>query len=89
MLYVTGYILIIGVLTVAMSLTGVDMISALFAVWTALGNIGYGYGPMLAETGTFRDFPDAAKWLMTLAMLLGRLGLLAVLVVALPSFWRP
>lgn len=88
MLYVTGYILIIGVLTVAMSLVGVDMISALFGIWMALGNIGYGYGPMLGDTGTFRDFPDAAKWLMTLAMLLGRLGLLAVLVVALPSFWR-
>lgn len=88
MLYVTGYILILGVLTVGMSLVGVDMISALFAIWTSLGNIGYGYGPLLAETGTFRDFPDSAKWLMTLAMLLGRLGLLAVLVVALPSFWR-
>lgn len=89
MLYVTGYILIIGVLTVAMSLAGVDMVSALFGIWTSLGNIGYGYGPMVADTGTFRDFPDAAKWLMTLAMLLGRLGLLAILVVALPSFWRP
>ncbi|NEX45544.1 TrkH family potassium uptake protein [Pseudotabrizicola algicola] len=88
MLYVTGYILILGVFTVAMSLVGVDMISALFGIWMALGNIGYGYGPMLGDTGTFRDFPDAAKWLMTLAMLLGRLGLLAVLVVALPSFWR-
>lgn len=88
MLYVTGYILILGVLTVAVSLVGVDMISALFAIWSCLGNIGYGYGPMVVETGTFRDFPDAAKWLMTLAMLLGRLGLLAVLVVALPSFWR-
>ena len=88
MLYVTGYILILGVLTVAMSLVEVDMISALFGIWMALGNIGYGYGPMLGDTGTFRDFPDAAKWLMTLTMLLGRLGLLAVLVVALPSFWR-
>ncbi|MFN7223149.1 MAG: TrkH family potassium uptake protein [Paracoccaceae bacterium] len=89
MLYVTGYILIIGLLTIAMSLAGVDMVSALFGIWTSLGNIGYGYGPMVADTGTFRDFPDAAKWMMTLAMLLGRLGLLAILVVALPSFWRP
>ncbi|MCU0899425.1 MAG: TrkH family potassium uptake protein [Cypionkella sp.] len=88
MLYVTGYILIIGVLTVAMSMTGVDMISSLFGIWMALGNIGYGYGDMVAATGTFRDFPDQAKWLMSLAMLLGRLGLLAVLVVVLPSFWR-
>lgn len=88
MLYVTGYILTIGVLSVAMTMVGVDITSALFGVWTSLGNIGYGFGPMLAETGTFRDFPDAAKWIMTLAMLMGRLGLLAIFVLVLPQFWR-
>jgi trk system potassium uptake protein len=88
MLYVTGYILTIGVLSVAMTMVGVDITSALFGIWTSLGNIGYGFGPMLAETGTFRDFPDAAKWIMTLAMLLGRLGLLAIFVLVLPQFWR-
>jgi trk system potassium uptake protein TrkH len=88
MLYVTGYILTIGVLSVVMTMVGVDITSALFGVWTSLGNIGYGFGPMLVETGTFRDFPDAAKWIMTLAMLLGRLGLLAIFVLVLPQFWR-
>ena len=88
MLYVTGYIFTIGVLSVAMTLVGVDTVSALFGIWTSIGNIGYGVGPMLAETGTFRDFPDAAKWIMTLAMLLGRLGLLAIFVLVLPRFWR-
>ena len=88
MLYIKGYILTIGVLSVAMTMVGVDVTSALFGVWTSLGNIGYGFGPMLVETGPFRDFPDAAKWIMTLAMLLGRLGLLAIFVLVLPQFWR-
>lgn len=88
MLYVTGYVLTLGVLTVAMTFTGVDITSSLFAVWTAIGNIGYGFGPLVERTGTFVDFPDAAKWIMTLAMLLGRLGLLAIFVLVLPSFWR-
>lgn len=87
-LYVAGFILTLGVLTVAMTLTGVDITSSIFAVWTALGNIGYGFGPMVERTGTFVDFPDAAKWIMTLAMLLGRLGLLAIFVLVLPRFWR-
>ncbi|MEY4871924.1 MAG: hypothetical protein RLZZ563_1254 [Pseudomonadota bacterium] len=87
-LYVSGYVLTLGVLTVAMTLTGVDPTSALFAVWTALGNIGYGFGPLVERTGTFVDFPDAAKWIMTLAMLLGRLGLLAIFVLVLPRFWQ-
>ncbi|WP_415183339.1 TrkH family potassium uptake protein [Phaeovulum sp.] len=88
MMYFTGYILTLGTLSVAVSMTGVDMTSALFAIWTSLGNIGYALGPMTARTGTMIDFNDAATWVMTLAMLLGRLGLLAILVVFLPRFWR-
>lgn len=88
MLYVSGYVLTLGVLSVAMTLVGVDSLSALFGIWTSLGNIGYGYGPMLAETGTYVDFPSASKWLMIAAMLMGRLALLSVFVVVMPSFWR-
>lgn len=88
MLYVTGYVLTIGILSVAMTLVGVDTVSALFGIWTSLGNIGYGFGEMTAATGTFRDFPEAAKWLMIVAMLMGRLGLLAIFVLVLPRFWR-
>ena len=87
-LYVSGFVLTLGVMTVAMTLTGVDPTSSLFAVWTALGNIGYGFGPLVERTGTFVDFPDTAKWIMTLAMLLGRLGLLTIFVLVLPRFWQ-
>lgn len=87
-LYVGGFILTLGVLTVVMTLTGVDAMSSLFAVWTCLGNIGYGFGPLVERTGTFVDFPDIAKWVMTLAMISGRLGLLAIFVLVLPRFWQ-
>jgi trk system potassium uptake protein TrkH len=87
-LYITGYVLTLGVLAVAMTLTGVDPMSSLFAVWTGIGNIGYGFGPLVERTGTFVDFNDAAKWILTLSMLLGRLGLLAIFVLVLPRFWR-
>ena len=87
-LFVSSYILILGVMSVAMTLLGVDMMSALFAVWTALGNIGYGFGPLVERTGTFIDFPPGAIAIMSLCMLLGRLGLLAILVIFLPAFWR-
>lgn len=87
-LFISGYILLLGVLSVALTLMGVDMYSAVWAIWTSIGNIGYGFGPLVARTGTFVDFPDAAIWVMSLAMILGRLGLLAILVVLLPRFWR-
>jgi trk system potassium uptake protein len=89
MLYVGGYLVTIGVLSIVLTLFGVDLMSALFGVWTSIGNIGYGIGPLVADTGTFRDFPEAGKWVLIVAMLLGRLQLLAVFVLILPRFWRP
>lgn len=87
-LFVSSYILILGLTSVAMTLLGVDAVSALFAAWTTLGNVGYGIGPLVERTGTFIDFPPGAIAIMTLCMILGRLGLLAILVLVLPSFWR-
>ena len=88
MTFVTGYILLMGVFSVAIALSGLDMQSAIFASWSSLGNIGFGIGPAIAATGTYADFPPSAKWIMILAMLIGRLSLLAVFVVLMPRFWR-
>lgn len=88
MMFVFAYVFGLGVLSVAISLTGVDATSALFAAWATLGNVGYAVGPMTAKTATFVDFPGAAKWLMIAGMLLGRIALVAVFVMVLPRFWR-
>ena len=87
-LFVSSYVLLLGIFTVSITLLGVDSVSALFAVWTTLGNVGYGFGPLVERTGTFIDFPPGAIAIMALCMILGRLGLLAILVMVLPSFWR-
>ncbi|MGY6549024.1 MAG: TrkH family potassium uptake protein [Roseinatronobacter sp.] len=75
-------------LTVALSLTGLELRTAITAAWTAICNIGPVYGPEVGPTGAVDDFPQAAKWLMILGMYLGRLEVLAVLVLVLPRFWR-
>jgi len=87
-LYVGAYILTFGVIAVLIVQTGVDFESAVLAAWTSIGNIGYGFGPIVQRTGTFVDLPDFAKYMMILAMIMGRLSLLAVFVVILPRFWR-
>ncbi len=87
-MFISSFILILGVLSVALTMLGVDLESALFAVWTSIGNIGFGFGPLVMRTGTFIDFPASAIAIMTVAMILGRLGLLAILVLLLPAFWR-
>ena len=44
--------------------------------------------PVIGPAGSFSFLPDEAKWLLSFAMLLGRLELFTVLVLFLPSFWR-
>lgn len=87
-LYATSYIFLIGLLSLILTLDGIDMASAIFAIWTSIGNIGFGFGDLVARTGTMVDFPTLSKWVMIVAMVMGRLGLLSVLLLALPQFWR-
>ena len=54
----------------------------------ALGNIGPGLGPIIGPAGNYASLPDGAKWLLAIAMMIGRLELLTVLVLFSPTFWR-
>ena len=40
------------------------------------------------ELSGLSPLPDGAKWVLSVAMLLGRLELLTVLVLLSPTFWR-
>ena len=55
---------------------------------TALANVGPGLGDVIGPAGNFASLPDGAKWLLSAAMLLGRLELFTVLVLFTPRFWR-
>jgi len=89
MLLFTVYILSLGLFSVALELTGLTLIESVTGAWTAIFNIGPAFGPSVGATGSVQAFPEMAKALMILAMLMGRLEILAVLVLLLPRFWRP
>ena len=82
------FILSLGLFAVALSLTGLDMVTSVSGAATAIANIGPGLGPIIGPSGNFGALNDTAKWLLTLAMFLGRLELLVVMVLVLPRFWR-
>ncbi len=67
---------------------GLDFVTALSASATALGNVGPGLGDIIGPAGNFVPLPDAAKWALSLQMVLGRLELFTVLVLFRPEFWR-
>jgi trk system potassium uptake protein TrkH len=73
----------------ALALHGLDFVTALSAAATAVTNVGPALGPIIGPSGTFAPLSDSAKWVLSAAMLLGRLELFTVLVLFLPSFWRP
>lgn len=77
-----------ALLSFALTLTGLDFLTSLSGAATALANVGPGLGEVIGPAGNFKPLPDAAKWLLSFGMLLGRLELLTVLVLFMPSFWR-
>jgi trk/ktr system potassium uptake protein len=77
-----------AVISVALSLIGLDPVTAISGAATAISNVGPGLGPIIGPAGNFQPLPDAAKWLLALAMLIGRLEVFTVLVLFIPTFWR-
>ena len=86
-LFFTMFLLTFGVLVVLLSLTGLDVRASITAAWTSIANVGPVFGAGVRPSGALTDFPDSAKWIMIIGMLLGRLELLTVYVLLMPRFW--
>lgn len=86
-LFISSFFMIWGLGTIIITATGLDLVSSMTAVVTAMTNVGPGLGDIVGPAGNFSTIPEAAKWLLPIWMLLGRLELLAVLVVFTPTFW--
>jgi len=82
------YFATVGVFAVFYAGMGLDLVTALSASATALGNVGPGLGDTIGPAGNFSTLPEAAKWALSFQMMLGRLELFTVLVLLRPEFWR-
>lgn len=78
------YIATYMVMMLALLTTGLDHVTAFSAVGACLNNLGPGLGNVSAHYG---EITDAAKWILSLTMLLGRLEIFTLLVVISPAFW--
>lgn len=67
---------------------GLDLTTALTGSATALANVGPGLGDIIGPAGNFQSLPDAAKWILSFMMILGRLEFFTILVLLTPAFWR-
>ena len=65
-----------------------DLITSISAAATSISNVGPGLGDDIGPNGNFSSLSDYSKWILSFAMILGRLELFAILVLFIPSFWR-
>lgn len=79
------YLLSFMVMTLAVTATGVDIVTAFSAVAACINNMGPGLGGVAVH---FLDMNDIAVWICSFAMILGRLEVFTVLVLFTASFWR-
>ena len=81
------YLFVFTLGSIFLSFLGVDMLTSISAVASAVGNVG----PGIADVGpssSFSQLPTSAKWILSLLMLMGRLELFTVCVLFTPYFWK-
>jgi len=81
------YMVIVVSLTLLMSASGLDTVTAFSAVIATLNNTGPGLGDV-GPASNFSSLTDFQTWVCAFAMILGRLELFTILVVLTPAFWR-
>ncbi len=79
------YIFSFGAMHLFLMATGLDVVTSFSAVTACINNLGPGLGEVSANYG---EINSPAKWMLCMAMLLGRLEIFTLLVVLSPAFWK-
>lgn len=79
------YVFCFSIIYLLLMANGLDMVTSFSAVTACLNNLG----PGLAEVGAnYSTINSPSKWILYIAMLLGRLEIFTLLVLLMPDFWR-
>ena len=84
-IFIILYILTFFIATLLLTLLGIDGITALSASIATLGNVGPGFGNV-SSLANYAHLPDAAKYILSANMLLGRLEIMNILALILIFF---
>ena len=85
--FITIFFLTTIICALGLSLTGLDLITSLSGTLTAVANVGPGLGSIIGPDKSFILLPNTAKWLLAVAMILGRLEFMTIVVLFLPKLW--
>jgi trk system potassium uptake protein TrkH len=83
--FFAAYVASFSIMMLLLMMTGLDQVTAFSAVAACMNNLGPGLGEVGAH---YQDISDVAKYVLSFAMLLGRLEIFTLLVLFTPTFWR-
>jgi trk system potassium uptake protein TrkH len=81
------YFVVFFIVLVIVASGGYDILTSVGATIACLGNIGPGFGKV-GPVFNYGLFPDFIKWVLSFAMLIGRLEVYTVVVLLTPTFWK-
>ena len=82
------YILTFAMSALLLSFSGLDFLTCFSAAASAISNVGPGLGEIIGPDGNYNSFSNYSKVVLIFTMFLGRLEMLTILVLFLPSFWK-
>ena len=82
------YIITFASSALLLSFSGLDFLTCVSAAASAISNVGPGLGEIIGPEGNYSSLTDYSKLVLTLTMFLGRLEMLTIFVLLLPSFWK-
>ena len=87
LMFISLYLLCILVGWAVLCLLGIGFSDALGLVASSMGNAGLAFGDF-GPAYSWSAMPDAAKWVLSFVMLIGRLEMFCVLLMFYPRFWK-
>ncbi len=83
--FFSAYVVLFFVFMLVLMADGHDQITAFSAVAACMNNLGPGLGDVASN---YSELSDLSKWVLSIAMLFGRLEIFTLLVLFSPDFWR-
>ena len=82
------YIITFSVSALLLSFSGLDFLTCISASASAISNVGPGLGEIIGPNGNYSSLSDSSKYVLSVTMFLGRLEMLTILILFLPTFWK-
>ena len=86
--FFTLYIVLILITAGIMIVSGIDITNSMTIAMSLISNVGAGLDTNIGPVMSWADLSDNLKWLCSFLMLVGRLEIIAVLVLFTRSFWK-